>query len=76
MAFFKILANDTRLRLLHALVRAEQMCVTDPVHLVGAVVGVGPEQPVGEHVTWVIARHDDRSTRGQRLARERVGEGV
>ena len=26
---FKVLANDTRLRLLHALVRAEEMCVTD-----------------------------------------------
>ncbi len=26
---FKILANDTRLRLLHALARADQMCVTD-----------------------------------------------
>lgn len=28
-AVFKVLANDTRLRLLHALVRAEQLCVTD-----------------------------------------------
>lgn len=28
-ALFKILANDTRLRLLHALVRAEEMRVTD-----------------------------------------------
>src|SRR6478672_9931478 len=26
---FKVLANDTRLRLLHALVRAEELCVTD-----------------------------------------------
>lgn len=26
---FKMLANDTRLRLLHALVRAGEMCVTD-----------------------------------------------
>jgi ArsR family transcriptional regulator, lead/cadmium/zinc/bismuth-responsive transcriptional repressor len=31
---FKVLANDTRLRLLHALVRAEEMAVTD---LAGAV---------------------------------------
>ena len=31
---FKILANDTRLRLLHALVRAGEMCVMD---LAGAV---------------------------------------
>lgn len=29
MALFKILANDTRLRLLHALVRQEQMSVTE-----------------------------------------------
>lgn len=26
---FKVLANDTRLRLLHAVVRAEEICVTD-----------------------------------------------
>jgi ArsR family transcriptional regulator, lead/cadmium/zinc/bismuth-responsive transcriptional repressor len=26
---FKVLANDTRLRLLHALVRSDEMCVTD-----------------------------------------------
>lgn len=29
MVLFKILANDTRLRLLHALVRQEQMSVTE-----------------------------------------------
>src|SRR5215469_6192405 len=28
-AVFKVLANDTRLRLLHAIVRAEEICVTD-----------------------------------------------
>jgi ArsR family transcriptional regulator, lead/cadmium/zinc/bismuth-responsive transcriptional repressor len=28
-AVFRVLANDTRLRLLHALVRAEELCVTD-----------------------------------------------
>lgn len=28
-AVFKVLANDTRLRLLHALVRADALCVTD-----------------------------------------------
>ncbi len=26
---FKVLANDTRLRLLHALLRADELCVTD-----------------------------------------------
>ena len=28
-AVFKVLANDTRLRLLHVLVRADEVCVTD-----------------------------------------------
>src|ERR1700677_4139211 len=28
-AVFKVLANDTRLRLLHAVVRADELCVTD-----------------------------------------------
>jgi DNA-binding transcriptional ArsR family regulator len=28
-SLFKVLANDTRLRLLHALVRAGELCVTD-----------------------------------------------
>jgi len=32
---FKMLANDTRLRLLHALVRAEQLCVSDLAGQVG-----------------------------------------
>ncbi len=29
MGLFKVLANDTRLRLLHALVRGGELCVTD-----------------------------------------------
>ncbi len=29
VALFQVLANDSRLRLLHALVRAEELCVTD-----------------------------------------------
>lgn len=28
-AVFKVLANDTRLRILHALIRAKELCVTD-----------------------------------------------
>ncbi len=32
---FKILANDTRLRLLHALIRAKEICVTDLAQAVG-----------------------------------------
>ena len=38
-AVFKVLANDTRLRLLHALVRADEMCVTD----LAAAVGMKPQ---------------------------------
>src|ERR1700678_2643047 len=34
-AVFKVLANDTRLRLLHALVRADELCVTDLAHSLG-----------------------------------------
>src|ERR1700686_3771594 len=34
-AVFKVLANDTRLRLLHAVVRAEEICVTDLATAVG-----------------------------------------
>jgi DNA-binding transcriptional ArsR family regulator len=38
-AVFKVLANDTRLRLLHALVRANEMCVSD----LAASVGMKPQ---------------------------------
>ncbi len=38
-AVFKVLANDTRLRLLHALVRAGELCVTD----LAASVGMKPQ---------------------------------
>lgn len=36
---FKVLANDTRLRLLHALVRADEMCVSD----LAASIGMKPQ---------------------------------
>jgi DNA-binding transcriptional ArsR family regulator len=32
---FKVLANDTRLRLLHALVRSEELCVTELAEAMG-----------------------------------------
>ena len=35
MALFKTLANDTRLRMLHALVRAKEMCVSEMSDLLG-----------------------------------------
>ena len=34
-AVFKVLANDTRLRLLHALVRADELCVSDLARSLG-----------------------------------------
>lgn len=34
-AVFKVLANDTRLRLVHALVLHEEICVTDLAALIG-----------------------------------------
>jgi ArsR family transcriptional regulator, lead/cadmium/zinc/bismuth-responsive transcriptional repressor len=39
VAVFKVLANDTRLRLLHALVRADELCVTD----LAASLGMKPQ---------------------------------
>ena len=38
-AVFKVLANDTRLRLLHALVRANELCVSD----IAASLGMKPQ---------------------------------
>ena len=38
-AIFKVLANDTRLRLLHALVRSGELCVTD----LAASIGMKPQ---------------------------------
>lgn len=34
-AVFKVLANDTRLRLLHALIRADELCVTELAQTIG-----------------------------------------
>jgi len=39
VAVFKVLANDTRLRLLHSLVRADELCVTD----LAASLGMTPQ---------------------------------
>src|SRR6478672_8279845 len=43
-AVFKVLANDTRLRLLHALVRADELCVTD----LAASLGMKPQAVSGQ----------------------------
>ncbi|MBM3968097.1 MAG: winged helix-turn-helix transcriptional regulator [Planctomycetes bacterium] len=34
-AVFKVLANDTRLRILHALIRSDELCVTDLAKTIG-----------------------------------------
>ena len=34
-SLFKVLANDTRLRLLHALIKADELCVTDLARSIG-----------------------------------------
>ena len=72
---FKVLANDTRLRLLHALVRAGQLCVTEP----GRAVGLRP-QAVSNQLQRLVDRGiwppggtgpdlvpDHRSVRGELL---------
>lgn len=38
-AVFKVLASDTRLRILHALIRAEELCVTE----LAASIGMKPQ---------------------------------
>ena len=41
MVLYKVLANDTRLRLLHALVRADELCVTELAEKVDGPAGYG-----------------------------------
>ncbi len=48
---FKIFANDTRLRLLHALVRHEEVCVTD----LAAAVGM-KAQAISNQLQRLVAR--------------------
>lgn len=54
---FKVLANDTRLRLLHALVRADELCVTE----LAAAVGMKPQA-----VSNQLQRLVDRGILGSR----------
>lgn len=73
-AVFKVLANDSRLRLLHALVRADELCVSE----LAASVGMKP-QAVSNQLqrlsdlgilssrregTTIFYRLDDRCVRG------------
>ena len=50
VTFFKVLANDTRLRLLHALLRADELCVTD----LAGTVGMRP-QAVSNQLQKLVA---------------------
>lgn len=51
MGLFKILANDTRLRLLHALARADELRVTD----LAEAVAMTP-QAISNHLQRLVAR--------------------
>ena len=62
-AVFKVLANDTRLRLLHALVRADELCVTD----LAASLGMKPQA-----VSNQLQRLSDLGI----LASRRVGNSI
>lgn len=55
---FKVLANDTRLRLLHALVRSGELCVTD----LADVVGMKP-QAVSNQLQRLVDRRVLTATR-------------
>ncbi len=57
MRLFKVFANDTRLRLLHALVREDEMCVGD----LAAAVGMKPQA-----VSNQLQRLVDRGILGSR----------
>ena len=57
MRLFKVFANDTRLRLLHALVRDGELCVTD----LAAAVGMKPQA-----VSNQLQRLVDRGILGSR----------
>ena len=60
---FKILANDTRLRLLHALARADELCVTD----LAAAVEMTPQA-----VSNQLQRLVDRGILGSRRSGNNV----
>lgn len=60
---FKVLANDTRLRLLHALARAGELCVSD----LAAEVGMAPQA-----VSNQLQRLADRRILATRRAGNRI----
>ncbi len=60
---FKVLANDTRLRLLHALVRAGELCVSD----LATEVGMAPQA-----ISNQLQRLADRRIVGTRRVGNRI----
>ncbi len=58
VALFKVLANDTRLRLLHALARSGELCVME----LAAAVGMKP-QAVSNQLQRLADRHILRAAR-------------
>lgn len=62
-ALFKVLANSTRLRLLHALIRKSEMCVTE----LADEIGMTPQA-----VSNQLQRLVDRSILGARRAKTQI----
>lgn len=58
MGLFKVLANDTRLRLLHALARSGELCVTD----LASTLGMQP-QAVSNQLQRLVDRGILKATR-------------
>lgn len=58
MALFKILANNTRLRLIHALIRSDEMCVID----MAAAVEMKP-QAVSNQLQRLVDKNILKATR-------------
>ena len=69
-AVFKVLANDTRLRLLHALARAGELCVMD----LAAAVGMKP-QAVSNQLQRLVDRRILSSTRNGNNVHYRIADG-
>lgn len=66
-AVFKVLANDTRLRLLHALTRADELCVTDLAAAVGMKVPAVSNQLQRLSDLGILASRRDGNTISYRL---------
>lgn len=69
MGLFKVLANDTRLRLLHALARSGELCVTD----LATAVGMKP-QAVSNQLQRLVDRGVLRASRNGNNIHYRVAD--